>query len=426
MLKNVIPKPMKRTLNLLIASLILGLLFPMKAQVVDEVIISGVVKDKDSRKKLENVNIAVIGSNVGTVTNADGAFTLKVSQSEIKQGLLASYIGYMNTRVSVDEIMKVQGNQLVITMRPSTEWLNEVNVFGGKPRDLVEKAIAKIGQNYSDKDNLYAAFYRETVQKGRRYIGVAEAVMDVYKTDYKDRRTVRDRSKLIRGRRLMSQRSKDTLSVKVAGGPLVPIYLDIVKNGEDLLNITNLQCYDFIMDKPVLIDNRMQYVVAFVPRMNLEYALYMGKLYIDQETLSFTRAEFEMDVSDKAKAVRTILQKKPAGLRFKPLAVTYLVTYRQQGDKTYLNYIRNDVRFKCDWKKRLFSSTYTTSSEMVMVDREEEIVDPIKAKNSFKYREVFYDVVDEYWDADYWEDYNIIEPTESLESAVNKLRKRNK
>lgn len=425
-MKNVIPKPMKRTIILLLASLILGWLFPMKAQVVDEVIISGVVKDKDSRKKLENVNIAVIGSNVGTVTNADGAFTLKVSQSEIKQGLLASYIGYMNTRVSVDEIMKVQGNQLVITMRPSTEWLNEVNVFGGKPRDLVEKAIAKIGQNYSDKDNLYAAFYRETVQKGRRYIGVAEAVMDVYKTDYKDRRTVRDRSKLIRGRRLMSQRSKDTLSVKVAGGPLVPIYLDIVKNGEDLLNITNLQCYDFIMDKPVLIDNRMQYVVAFVPRMNLEYALYMGKLYIDQETLSFTRAEFEMDVSDKAKAVRTILQKKPAGLRFKPLAVTYLVTYRQQGDKTYLNYIRNDVRFKCDWKKRLFSSTYTTSSEMVMVDREEEIVDPIKAKNSFKYREVFYDVVDEYWDADYWEDYNIIEPTESLESAVNKLRKRNK
>lgn len=425
-MKNVIPKPMKRTIILLLASLILGWLLPIKAQNAGEVIISGIVKDKDSRKKLENVNIAVIGSNVGTVTNADGAFTLKVSQSEIKQGLLASYIGYMNTRVSVDEIMKVQGNQLVITMRPSTEWLNEVNVFGGKPRDLVEKAIAKIGQNYSDKDNLYAAFYRETVQKGRRYIGVAEAVMDVYKTDYKDRRTVRDRSKLIRGRRLMSQRSKDTLSVKVAGGPLVPIYLDIVKNGEDLLNITNLQCYDFIMDKPVLIDNRMQYVVAFVPRMNLEYALYMGKLYIDQETLSFTRAEFEMDVSDKTKAVRTILQKKPAGLRFKPLAVTYLVTYRQQGDKTYLNYIRNDVRFKCDWKKRLFSSTYTTSSEMVMVDREEEIVDPIKAKNSFKYREVFYDVVDEYWDADYWEDYNIIEPTESLESAVNKLRKRNK
>lgn len=418
--------PMKRTIVLLVTSILFGWLLPVKAQNAGNLIISGVVKDKESRKELVNVNVAVLGSNVGTVTNADGVFTLKVSPTEIKQGLLLSSIGYLNVSVSADEITNNPNHQLTIWMRPSTEWLQEVNVFGGDPRDLVEKAIAKIAYNYPDKENMYSVFYRETVQKGRRYIGVAEAVMDVYKTDYKDRRTYRDRSKLVRGRRLVSQRAKDTLSVKVAGGPLIPVYLDIVKNGQDLLDVTTLHHYQFIMDKPVLLDNRMQYVVAFFPRVNLEYALYTGKLYIDQETLSFTRAEFEMDLTDRAKAVRTILQKKPLGLRFRPLGVTYLVSYRQQGDRTYLNYIRNDVRFKCDWKKRLFSSTYTTSSEMVMVDREENILDPIKARNSFKYREVFYDVVDEYWDADYWKDYNIIEPTESLESAVSKLRKRNK
>jgi hypothetical protein len=154
--------------------------------------------------------------------------------------------------------------------------------------------------------------------------------------------------------------------------------------------------------------------------------LYSGRFYIDQETLYFTRVEFEMDLTDRAKAVSTILQKKPIGLRFRPLEVSYLVTYRQQNGKTYLNYIRNDIRFKCDWKKRLFSSTYTTTSEVVMVDREEAPVDHIKSRNSFKRQHVFDDVVDEYWDPDYWKDYNIIEPTESLESAVKKLRKRNK
>jgi hypothetical protein len=61
-----------------------------------------------------------------------------------------------------------------------------------------------------------------------------------------------------------------------------------------------------------------------------------------------------------------------------------------------------------------------------MVDREEAPVDHIKSRNSFKRQHVFDDVVDEYWDPDYWKDYNIIEPTESLESAVKKLRKRNK
>jgi hypothetical protein len=179
-----------------------------------------------------------------------------------------------------------------------------------------------------------------------------------------------------------------------------------------------------LMDKPVSLNDRMQYVVAFYPQRSLPYALYTGRFYIDQETLSFTRIEFEMDLSDRVKAVNTILQKKPFGMRFRPLNVTYLVTYRQQNGKTYLNYIRNDVRFKCDWKKRLFSSIYTTTSEVVMVDRDDAPVSGIKSRHSFKHSQVFYDVVDEYWDPDYWKDYNIIEPTESLESAVEKLRKK--
>ena len=31
--------------------------------------------------------------------------------------------------------------------------------------------------------------------------------------------------------------------------------------------------------------------------------------------------------------------------------------------------------------------------------------------------------VDEYWNPDFWGNYNIIEPTESLEHAVDKLKK---
>jgi hypothetical protein len=113
------------------------------------------------------------------------------------------------------------------------------------------------------------------------------------------------------------------------------------------------------------------------------------------------------------------------GLRFKLQEVSYLVTYRYQDGKSYLNYLRNTIRFKCDWKKRLFSSTFTTSTEMVMVDRNDRPEERIRMKDAFKQRDVFYDVVEEYWNEDFWKDYNIIEPTESLESAVKKLKKQN-
>ena len=72
-------------------------------------------------------------------------------------------------------------------------------------------------------------------------------------------------------------------------------------------------------------------------------------------------------------------------------------------------------------EKRLFSSSYTAFSEMVVTDRTESPLSGISNKNTFKRKQVFYDLVDEYWNEDFWRNYNIIEPTESLENAVNKL-----
>ena len=63
---------------------------------------------------------------------------------------------------------------------------------------------------------------------------------------------------------------------------------------------------------------------------------------------------------------------------------------------------------------------------MVMVDRNDRPEERIRMKDAFKQREVFYDVVDVYWNEDFWKDYNIIEPTESLESAVKRLKKQKK
>ena len=61
---------------------------------------------------------------------------------------------------------------------------------------------------------------------------------------------------------------------------------------------------------------------------------------------------------------------------------------------------------------------------MVITDRNTDNVAPIPARDAFGVREVFYDKVNSYWDEDFWNDYNIIEPTESLENAALRLKKR--
>lgn len=388
-----------------------------------EFTVSGVVRDKESRKKLENVAVSLVGTPIGTVTNAEGVFSLKIPHMDTIPQLELSHIGYMNARFSASAPEGSNNMHATILMIPIALQLNEVVAYGNSARRIVEEALERIPKNYPSGESMTSAFYRETVQKGHRYISISEAMLDVYKTSYRQRTSDRDKVQIDKARRLLSQKQSDTLGVKVVGGPNLPLFMDVVKNAYALFDEETLDYYSFAQEPSVFIDDRLQYVISFRPRVKLDYALYVGRVFIDREHLAFTRAEFELDLSDRERAIAAILYKKPLGLRFRPQKVSFLITYRQHDGVTCLNYICNEMCFKCDWKRRLFSSSYVARSEMVAVDREEHPERVIARRDAFKPYQVFYDIVKEYWSEDFWKDYNIIEPTESLEDAVKKLRK---
>lgn len=385
--------------------------------------ISGIAKDRSTKKKLENVSISIPGTNIATVTNEDGKFLIKLPDNIEMPSLKADLIGYSTSYLSAEEIAK-SDKEITIMLSPLSNTLKEVTVYGGQPRPLIENAMEKIPQNYSDSSSLFTAFYRETIQKGKRFIGISEAMTKIYKKSYKTRTIDSDRVKVIKGRKLLSQKSSDTLAVKILGGPTLPVILDVVKNENALFNKNELDYYDFKMEKIAFVDDRPQYVIEFSPKkVILPYPLSKGTVMIDCESLAFTRADFEMDMSDKNKATSSILRKKPAGLKFKPQEASYIVTYKLQDGKSYLNYISSKTRFKCDWKRRLFSSGYTARAEMVMVDRQDNSNEKISRKEAVKRNYILDDTVESFNDPDFWKDYNIIEPTESLDKAVYKLKK---
>lgn len=388
----------------------------------DYIVISGIIKDKQSKKKLDCVSISVPGTNIGTVTNADGRFSLKLKETNLPKKLEISHIGYADNSYSLGRQRLIDQ---VIWMTPYTNLLDEVIIHPNNPVSIVMEAIKKIPANYSSQPTMLTGFYREIIQKGRRYINISEAILDIYKTRY-DESVDKDRVQISKGRKLLSQKSGDTLAVKLEGGPTISLYMDIVKNPDFLMNLDNLSDYSFRMEESANIGNREQYVISFEPKVILPYALYYGKLYIDKGKLSFTRAEINLSMNDKLKATRAILHKKPLGLRFKPVELSCVITYKNRGDVTCLNYINSNIRFKCDWKRKLFSTNYTVLTEMVVTDSKGEDVAVIPYKNSFKRNQIFSDKVADFNNENFWENYNIIEPTESLEHAVSKLKKQQK
>ena len=382
------------------------------------VTISGIVKDKSDKHTLSYANVSIAGGTESTVTNADGEFTFKVKEPVGNTMLKVSHLGYANALIRLKE---GDSGLSTVWLTPSTLMLNEVVVSGRNPRELIEEAIRKIPTNYSTEADQLTGFYRETSRKRRRYINIAEAVIDLRKTPYTQDAN-HDRVRILKGRRLLSPKVSDTLAVKLLGGPNASIYLDVVKNPDLLLSPEVLPYYNFHFEEPTAIDKRPQYVVSFTPNSSLPYALYYGKFYIDKERLSFTRAEFFLDMSDRYKATQAILRSKPFGLRFKPEEVAYQVNYTDHNGKTYLSYVRNEIRFKCDWRRRLFSTNYAVVSEMVVTDIEPSTTN-IPLREAFGKDQILSDDASLFFDKDFWGNYNIVKPDESLEKAVEKLRK---
>ena len=130
-------------------------------------------------------------------------------------------------------------------------------------------------------------------------------------------------------------------------------------------------------------------------------------------------------MSNRSLATEYMLVSKPLGLRFNPRELKTIINYETTDGLTRISYVRNVMRFKCDWKRRLFASTYTVTSEMVVTEQVASAdVRPIRGRNSFGPRDYFYDEVSFFDEPDFWGSYNIIEPTESLEHAIDKLKKK--
>lgn len=376
-----------------------------------QVVVGGHVVDDKTGDALGQVSVSA--GRVSVVTNEDGDFSLKLDADP--GTIVVSHLGYKTKRVKVKN-----GEELKIRLHPTTIQLREIVVLNEDARELVDIAISKIPDNYSKVPELLKGFYRETAMKRKHYIYVAEGVEDMYKTPY-NRSIGRDRVAIVKGRRLLSQKQGDTLGVKVMGGPVQAVVMDLVKNRDFLLNKEDLDAYKFTMGIPEYINDRLQYVVQMEPSESMPYALYHGKLYIDSERLAFTRIELNLDMADKDKATRTMLVKKPLGVKFKPRELSSVVDYRYEDGVTRISYLRNTFRFNCDWKKRLFATSFTATCEMVVTDSSSDDVQPIASRSSFDSRDAYYDKVEYFLDPDYWRSYNIIEPSESLDKAIRKL-----
>ncbi len=388
----------------------------------DLVTIKGKVIDSETRAPLVFATVAVKESNVAIVTNIDGEFTLKVGNLSTSKTIVVSFVGYKNKTVPISDL-KDNGSKNIIALEAAPIPIKEIIVKPLDPQSIVQKAIENIGKNYESVPNLMTAFYRETIRKNRTYVSLGEAVLEIFKAPY-DNDLRFDQTRIYKGRKGTDVEKMDTVLFKLEGGPVSVLDLDIVKNTESILTKDAMQNYNYRLSGVVEIDNKPHYVIDFIQKPSVEMPLFMGSLYIEMDSYAITEAEFGFNLSNTEAAQSIFIKKKPLGMKVTPVIATYRTKYREQDGKWHFEYSRAEVKFKCDWKKRLFNTYYTTMSEIAITDRTDKEVIKFAGKDRIKTSDVFSDKVSDFTDKAFWGDYNVIEPDQSIETAIRRLSRR--
>jgi hypothetical protein len=381
----------------------------------------GTVVDSRNNRSLPFATIEALGSNIATVTNIDGEFTIKIEKDSDVSQLKIAYIGFQNKVVDLADFR--DNRSFTVELEQSAIQLKQVTIRPKDAMELITDVLNNIRNNYSAQPMMMRGFYRETIERGRNYVSISEAVIDIYKGAYTNEYQV-DQVKLFKGRKSADVEKMDTVLFKVQGGPNTTILLDVVKNPYILLSEEYMNIYDFRLTDVITIDDRLHYVIAFNQKEYVEDPFYMGRLYIDMDKLAISEAEFELNVENQDQAARLFIQRKPMGMSIIPERAAYRAKYTIEENRWYFSYARAEVKFKVNWKKKLFNTNFSTMSELAITDRTFEGIEKFAGKERFKSNDILNEKVYIFFEQEFWEGYNVIEPDQSIENAIRRLNRK--
>ena len=123
--------------------------------------LSGKIVDEKRGEPVSYATVSFLNKPIGTITNTDGDFLLKVHPNLIRDTVVISCLGYSQIIVPAFKLM----DEDLFIMKPKSIRIREIKVTATTPEKLLENIRYNLKVNYSESTKLMTAFYRETVQQ---------------------------------------------------------------------------------------------------------------------------------------------------------------------------------------------------------------------------------------------------------------------
>lgn len=382
--------------------------------------IRGSVIDTKKGEPIPYCNIGIFGKAMGTMSNVNGDFVVKIPEEYISDTLIFSCMGYEAQYLPV---LGFDDGYEQITLKKKTYRLKSIDVVKYDPNLVLSLIRKNMGKNYDNDYSLFTTFYREMVQENEAYTDVSEAVLQVMKAPYSND-FKKDHVKFLKGRKGTVGESNSDIKFKLKGGPYYITKIDIVKNRESFINPEFRHLYTYDFDGITLIDDRQAAIITFEPIANLRDILFKGKIYVDVETWAISRIDFRYTRQSLKETRHTLIQKEPKGCRATPTHLGFTVQYKLVDEKWYLFSAMSSMNVKIVNRKKKIKTHFKSTAEILVTNIEKGNFKHFTRQEIFRSNEIFTDKIVTY-DKLFWQNYNIIRPEQRLVNALKSFDNQN-
>ncbi len=294
-------------------SLLILALLPLNIHAQTQRVISGNIIDAATKEPLAFVSVALKKQLIGSLSNSEGEFDLRLAQESETDTLVISYLGYKQQLIPLKSI----SGALSIKLIESVLDLKEVVVRPWTADFYIRMAMRRIPKNYPNQPFITEAYYREKITENQKPIRFDEGVFKTYYPNYID--TLKTQSQLLLFKRIdnpeeiafMSKERKkkaeknkrkgrDTtanggLQIDLGesfGGPeSILKSSDITKNPNNFLDTNKLRSYRYEFAKSGTYNSSELMIITFESKGKVEHVRESGKIYIDMASLAIIKVE---------------------------------------------------------------------------------------------------------------------------------------
>jgi hypothetical protein len=377
--------------------------------------LSGKILDRKKEFPISYASVSVFNQPIGTITNTDGEFLLKLHPKFINDTLVVSNMGYAQVFMPADQLL----DEDLILLDPVSIRIREVKVTATTPEKLLENIRANLENNYTSYPKIMTGFYRETVRQDGKYINVSEAVIEILKAPYVNSFR-NDLVRLLKGRQSPDVQPFKWMNFKLQGGPFTITQLDLVKTMESFIDEAYQHLYEYKINRVIWYNENPVYVLEFEPLPGADFHGFVGELFVHRETFAIVYARYGFDRNGLKKATPVLVKRTPPGVKARPSFVEYTVNYQRYQGKWQLATVQASIKFKIRSRRDKINSEFHSISELLVTDIQSTELKRFDRNELFGQRDIFVEMIGSY-DPEFWENYNIIKPDDDLRNAIQKL-----